>query len=132
MDLFKAKFITLFTSFLFILGAGVGAFLYYLFPQFYPQWYILILLFFLFVEIAIIYTVDIGSKRLEQKKLVNLYMSIRVAKIILALIFMGMYSLIIKIEIKNFVLVFMLFYLFSIIFETWYFVNIERRIKRRQ
>ncbi len=131
MDFFKAKYITFLISFLLILGAGIGALLYYVFPQFYPQWYILILIYFLFVEVVIIYIIDAGSKKLDQRKLVNLYMSTRVGKVILSLVFIGVYSLAVKTGIKNFALVFMLFYLFSIAFETWYFINIERRIKAK-
>ena len=94
--------------------------------------YIYILVYFLFVEITIIYIINIGSKKLEQKKLVNLYMSTRVAKIIVSLIFLWIYSLVGESDIKSFALIFMLFYLFSIVFETWYFIKIERRIKERK
>ena len=131
MDLFRTKFILLLISFILLFGTGIGAFFYYLFPQFYPQWYTLIPVFFFFVGLSLIFTVDIGSKKLEQKKLVNLYMSTRVVKIILSLVFMGIYALVVKTGIKNFVLVFMLFYLFSIAFETYFFINIERRLKAR-
>ena len=95
-------------------------------------WYIFILIYFLFVEVAVIYTINFGRKKLEQKKLVNLYMSTRVAKIILSLAFIGIYSLVEVTGLKNFVMVFMLFYLLSIGFETWYFIKIEKRVKERK
>jgi len=94
--------------------------------------YILILIYFLFVETAIIYTINTGRKKLEQKKLVNLYMSTRVAKILLSLAALGIYSLVVKTGIKSFALIFMLFYLLSIGFETWYFISKERQLKKEE
>ena len=91
--------------------------------------YIYILVYFIFVEIVVIYTINTGIKKLEQRKLVNLYMLVRVAKIILSLAFIGIYALIVKTDIKNFAMVFLLFYLLSIGFETWYFISKERRNK---
>ena len=91
--------------------------------------YILILLFFLIVEIAIIYAINTGRKKLDQRKLINLYMATRVVKIILSFVVIGIYALVVKTGIRSFALVFMLFYLLSIGFETWYFVRIERRLK---
>jgi len=93
--------------------------------------YILILIYFLFVEIAIVYAINIGREKLDQRKLINLYMATRVVKIILSLTFVGVYALVTKTDIRSFVLVFMSFYLLSIGFETWYFVRIERQLKAK-
>ena len=94
--------------------------------------YILILIYFLIVETAIIYTINTGRKKLDAKKFVNLFLSIRVAKIILSLTFIGIYSLVAKTNIKSFALVFLLFHLCSTGFETWYFLRTEKRIKEKK
>ena len=94
--------------------------------------YILILIYFLIVETAIIYTINTGRKKLDTKKFVNLFLSIRVAKIILSFTFIGIYSLVVKTDIKNFALVFVLFHLCSTGFETWYFIRTEKRIKGKK
>ena len=94
--------------------------------------YIVILIYFLLVETAIIYAMSVGRKKTEQRKTVNLYLVIRVIKITVSLAFIGVYSLVVKTGIKHFVLIFMLFYFFSIGFETWYFIKIERQIKERK
>lgn len=130
-DFFKAKYITLLISFSLILGAGVGALLYYVFPQYYPQWYLYIVLFFFIIELALIFIIENGSKKLEQKKMVNLYMATRVSKIILSLAFVGIYALTVKTGIKNFAIIFLLFYFFSILFETYYMIKVERRTKEK-
>ncbi len=95
-------------------------------------WYILILLYFLIVEIAVVYMVNAGFKKLEKRKLVNLFLSIRVVKIILSFIFLGVYYFVVKTDIKTFALVFLLFYLVSIGFETWYFISKERQLKKEE
>ena len=132
MDLFRAKYIILLMSSLLLLGAGIGFLFSRVFPEFYPQWYFLIPIYFFFIELVLIYIIDTGSKKLEAKKLVSLYMAVRVAKIILSLLFICIYALTVKIEIKSFALIFMLFYMFSIVFETIFFVNVEKRLKEKQ
>jgi len=90
-------------------------------------WYFSILIYFLIVETAIIYVINNGIKKYKQSKLISLYMSARVVKILLSLAFLGVYALIVKTGIRSFAIVFMLFYLCSIGFETWYFVSKELR-----
>lgn len=132
MDSFKIKNIILLISFLLISGGGIGALLYYVFPTFYPQWFPQIVLFFLIVEMIFIFAVDYGCKRMSQKALVNLYLSTKVAKILIALAFIGTYALVVKDGLKNFGLIFSLFYLLSIAFEIYYFSMIERRLKKKR
>lgn len=128
MDIFKAKYLTLLLSFTLIFGAGIGALLYYKFPNFYPQWYPAILIFFYILEAIIIYTVDVKSKKLKQIKMVNMYMLTKGIKMFISLVFIGLYALIVKTELKNFVLVFVLFYFLYLLFETYCFTIIEKRI----
>jgi len=90
-------------------------------------WYISLLIYFLIVETAIIYVINNGIKKYGQKKLISLYMTVRVVKILLSLAFLGIYALVEETDIRNFAIVFMLFYVCSIGFETWYFIRKERQ-----
>jgi len=95
-------------------------------------WYICILLFFLLLEGTIIVSVNIGFKKLEKRRLVNLYLLVRAAKIALSIIFVGVYYFVVKTDIKTFAVVFLLFYLLSVGFETWYFISKERQLKKEE
>ena len=129
MDSFKTKYILLLIVFLSLFGAGIWALFFYVFPNFYTPKIPSILLFFLIIELIFIFMVDAGSRKLSPKKLVNLYMSTKVGKIILSLIFIGICVLISNEKFKNIGLVFLLFYFSTIIFELYYFYKIERSLK---
>ena len=94
-------------------------------------WY-LISIYFLIVETAIVYIINAGYKKLDKRKLVNLFLSIKVFKILLSLIFIGVFYFVVKTGIGYFVTVFALFYLVSIGFETLYFVYKERQLKKKK
>ena len=129
MDSLKTKYNLLLISSIMIFGGGIGVLLHYIFPAFYPQWYFGILFFFLIAESFVIFVVDKGSNNLSGRKLVNLYMAIKGIKILLALIFVGIYAAVIKDGIKNFVMVFILFYLIYLGLELPFYAAIERRVK---
>ena len=116
-----------------IAGGGIGAILYYLLPDFYPRgnWYGGILLFFLCMEAVIIHVVDKGSQTLNAHKQVNLLMAIKGCKILLSVLFIGVYAWVEKEGIKNFALICALFYLIYIVLEFPFYAAIERRIKER-
>lgn len=132
MNAFTTRYILLLTSFLMIAGGGVGALMYYIFPQYYPQWFGGIIAFFFLTESVMVYIVEKESLRQDARKLVNLYMGIRVSKLLLALAFILVYALVVKEGIKSFVLIFMLIYFLCIIFDTYYFSKIEKRIKEKE
>ncbi len=133
MDFFKAKLITSLLAFgLIIGGALVGALLYYVFPDFYPDWYEGILLFFLLLESLILIYVESASRRVTQRQMLNTYMLTKVVKIFAALIFILVYAKVVGEGIKSFILVFMIFYLLFLGFEAFLFLRIEKRLKKKQ
>lgn len=132
MDFFKAKLITSLVAFGLIIGAIVGALLYYQFPQYYPNWFEGILAFFLVLESLIISFAVSSSKKVTQRQMLNTYMLTKVIKIFAALIFVGAYAIIVKENIKSFVLVFMIFYLLFLAMESVLFLKIEKRLKNKQ
>jgi len=132
MDFFKAKLITSLLAFGLIAGALIGALLYYQFPDYYPNWYEGILLFFLVLESLIIGYVVSASRKVTQRQMLNTYMLTKVIKIFAALIFVGAYALIVKENIKSFVLIFMIFYLLFLAMESILFMKVEKRLKNKQ
>jgi hypothetical protein len=132
MDFFKAKLITSLLAFGLIAGALIGALLYYQFPQYYPHWYEGILLFFLILESLILIYVESASRKATSRQMLNTYMLTKVIKIFAALIFVGAYAIIVKENIKSFVLIFMIVYLLFLAVEAYLFTRIEKRIKKKQ
>ncbi len=132
MDFFKAKLITSTLAFGLIAGALIGVLLYYQFPQYYPHWYEGILFFFLILESLILIYVESASRKVTSRQMLNTYMLTKVIKIFAALIFVGAYAMIVKENIKSFVLIFMIFYLLFLAFEAYLFTKIEKRIKKQQ
>ena len=132
MDFFRAKLITLLLAYGLIVGALVGALLYYVFPQYYPEWYEGILLFYLILEPLVLVYVESSSRRVTQRQMLNTYMLTKVFKIFAALIFVGAYAIIIKENIKSFVLTFCIFYLLFLAIESFLFLKIEKRLKNKQ
>ncbi len=129
MDTFRAKLITLLISSGLVASAGIGALLYYFFPQFYPAWYFQIVSFFLIFEVALVSYVVAQSMKVSSKKMVNVYMLTKVVKIVISLIFIGIYAIAVKENIKTFVLVFIVFYLLYLLAETIIFSKLEKYIK---
>lgn len=132
MDFFKAKLITSVIAFGLITGALIGMLLYYQFPEFYPNWYGGILAFFLILETIIVSYVVSASNKVNQKQMLNTYLLIKVIKIFAALLFVGAYAIIVKENLKSFVLVFMIFYLLFLGMESILFLKVEKRLKNKQ
>ncbi|MFR9166578.1 MAG: hypothetical protein ACLVKO_10330 [Dysgonomonas sp.] len=132
MDSFKVKLIFALIAFGLIAGGVVGALLYYVFPQYYPNWYFGIIFFFIITESIMMYYVASQIKNVSSKKMVNVYMMAKVVKIILALIFVTVYALAVKENLKNFVLIFLVFYVLYLFVETFLFSRIEKHFKEKK
>jgi hypothetical protein len=132
MDFIKAKLVVCTLAFGLIVGAVIGALLYYQFPDYYPNWYEGILAFHLILESLIFVYVESASRKATQRQMLNTYMLTKVIKVFSALIFVGAYYAIVRENIKSFVLVFMIFYLLFLAIESWLFLKIEKRLKKKQ
>lgn len=133
MDSFWAKLVSVFVILGLIIGIGAWALLYYVFPAYYPDWFGGIMIFFLIVEVLIItYVYSQARKSDRPQKMVNVYLLTKVVKMLLALAFVTTYVLAVKEQIKNFVLVFMIFYIVFLAIESRLFVQIEKYLKKKQ
>lgn len=132
MDPFRAKLTFIVAAFGLILGGGVWALLYYVFPAYYPEWIGAIFLFFLVTEVLIVnYVYSRSLKEEKPQKMVNVYMLTKVIKILLALTFITIYVLAVKEQVKSFVLVFMIFYIVFLAVESKLFIQIEKHLKKK-
>ncbi|MFT3992969.1 MAG: hypothetical protein QM660_01575 [Dysgonomonas sp.] len=132
MDFFRAKLVFIALSFGLIISALIGGLLYYAFPNYYPNWFEAIIIFFLILEPLVVVYVEATSRKATQRQLLNTYMLTKVIKIFASLIFVGIYALVVKEGIKSFVLIFMSFYILYLFIETFIFMKIEKRLKEKK
>lgn len=128
----KVKLILSITLFGIVTGALIQALLNYQFPEFYPKWYEGILAFFIILESLVGLYADSSSRKATQRQMLNVYMLTKVVKVFASLIFIATYAVVIKENIKSFVLIFMIFYLLFLAFEAYLFLRIEKRLKKKQ
>lgn len=132
MDSLKVRLLLATTAFSLISGALVGALLHYVLPQFYPDFFWGIVLFFFVIESFVIWYVASKAQKATSAKMVNLYMLAKVIKILVSLIFIVIYYASGgKENIKNFILVFIVFYGLYLFFETFLFSKIEKQLKNK-
>lgn len=129
---FKAKLIASILAYGCIVGGTLGAILYYVFPAFYPSWYLGILIFFLCIEPLIVLFVEKSSHTATPKQLLNTYMMTKVIKTVASLMLIAIYAIAVKEEIKSFILSFMILYMLFLAIETMLFTRIEQRLKEKQ
>lgn len=133
MELFKAKLITYTIAFGLVISGCVGVVLYNYFPDLISwNWFSIVALFFLIAETCIMLYVSEVSKKKEKRQMVNVYMLIKIAKILASFVIAGIYLAIDKTNIQGFVIVFILFYLLYLVAETSLFVTIEKHIKENK
>jgi hypothetical protein len=83
-------------------------------------------------ETLTIWVTDAKRKTLKPNQSVNLFLGLKVGKIILALLFISIYALAIKIEVKRFVLVFMAIYFVYLLFDTLFLLAGEKAAKKNK
>ncbi len=132
MNSFKTKLVATMLAYGCMIGAALGAILFYAFPAFYPSWYLGILAFFLVIEPLIILFVERASNVATSKQLANTYMMTKVIKTVASLTFIAVYAIAVKEEVKSFVLTFMILYMLFLAVETILFTRIEKRLKEKQ
>lgn len=132
MNSFKSKLVATMLAYGCVIGAGLGAILYYVFPSFYPSSFIWILLFFLVVEPLILLFVEKSSHTANPKQLLNAYLMTKVIKTVATLAVIAIYAIAVKENVKSFVLTFMILYMLFLAVETILFTRIEKRLKEKQ
>lgn len=131
MNLFKTNLIIYVIAFGLIVSGILGIGLSYFLPSFDWNWFIGVIIYFLIIESVVVSLVESFGQKKEKKQMVNIYMLTKVIKIITSLIFITIYALTVKENMKAFIAVFILFYLSYLIAETFIFMKVEKRIKEK-
>ncbi len=123
-------FVILHTSMILITGGGMGWVIIRFFPNLMIDDFWVIPLFFFILGL-----IFIGQfpKAINKKpgKLVNLYMLMRMIKIFVSFLFILVFWFIDKQNIRNFAILFIIFYLMNLTWETYIYTRMERYIKQR-
>ena len=130
MEKLKIKLNTILTIVMLAGGCGVLWLLKAGLPTHYFRWYPVIPGFFYIMGLVFV-TVITRDYKENQRKLVNLYMIIKLCKVTAALLFVGIYYLVEKVQMRDFIVVFMGFYLIYLGVETYFFYLTEENIKNK-
>ena len=129
MEKTRSKFILILTAVILITGFGLKYLITEALPQYSFSAFTSIPVFFFLLGLGLIYTLT-GINNTDGKKLVNKYMLMRVIKVLSSLAFLLVYWLINKREIKNLAMAFIVFYMIFLIFETWVYLQVEKKMKK--
>lgn len=129
MEKTRSKFILILTAVILITGFGLKYLITEALPQYSFSAFTSIPVFFFLLGLGLIYMLT-AINNTDGKKLVNKYMLMRVIKVLSSLAFLLIYWLINKREIKNFAVAFIVFYMIFLIFETWVYLQVEKKMKK--
>lgn len=132
VNITKRNFIGLHTLFA-ILSAILGAVVlhFVLRGNYFSEYPIIPVYFYLFGLLSI-YLFDECRLR-TPRKLLLLYLVVKMVKLIFSILLIFIYYLVVREDIKTFLLTFLSFYLIYLIFETWLFFYFElnRKLKKK-
>jgi hypothetical protein len=94
------------------------------------NWTVGACLFLWIYEWITIKIVEAKNKTVSPRQSINLFMGLKVGKILLSVFFIMIYSLSVKVEMMRFVMVFMGLYLIFLVFDTIYLVSREKEAKK--
>ncbi len=113
-----------------LIGVAGGVTYFHLVPHHYFVAYPLIPLFFLLFSYLTI-TLTEMCRKLSPQRLLRVYMLTRVAKILFSILFMLVYGLLIKINMRDFLLLFIANYLIYLIYDSFFFFIVEKNQKMK-
>jgi uncharacterized membrane protein YiaA len=128
MKKFVRKFWIIHTLLLLALGVGVWVALKFLFPELEVKGYFIIPLFFYLIGVVLFWRfrrISISNP----SKTTNMYMQMRVIKMLLSFAILIAYWLLNKPGIRSFAIVFAVFYLVYLIWETFLLLRFEEHIR---
>lgn len=85
-------------------------------------------LFLLYETFVIVFT-EKKSETITPRQSINLFLGLKVGKIILSLLFIAVYAITVKVELKQFILIFVILYIIYLLFDTIYLANREKELK---
>ena len=120
-------FVILHTAMLLITGFGIWFILKQFFPQILLESYYIVPLFFYIL--GLIFILQFKRTPREASKMVNMHLMTRSIKIFTSLGVILVYWALNKTNVRNFAIIFIIFYLITLIWETYIYLRIEKYIK---
>ena len=131
MEQLKRRLNIILTIVMLVSGCGIWWLLKTVLPTSYFNWYPVIPGFFYIMGLVFI-TVITHDYKENQRKLVNLYMIIKLCKVAASLVLGSIYLIFVKVQIRDFSIVFIGFYLLYLGIETYFFYLTEEKIKKHK
>ena len=91
-----------------------------------------VVIFLFLCELANILITDKKRNTISPQQSVNLLLGLKVGKILLSSCFLLIYWILVKAEIKRFLLIFSIFYLIYLVFDTFYLMSLEKEAKKKK
>ena len=96
------------------------------------EWPATAVIFLSLCELANILITDRKRNTISPQQSVNLLLGLKVGKILLSSCFLLIYWILVKAEIKRFLLIFSIFYLIYLVFDTFYLMSLEKEAKKKK
>jgi len=122
------------TALLTVLIGGIGGWIYFsIFPYHYFGGYPLIPIYY-FVFGAFMISMVENCRHRMPKRMLQIYLLMRVMRMLLSIIVMLIYCIIVRKEAKEFLLTFIVNYVIYLTYDTWFFFTFEanRRLKKKK
>ena len=127
----RTKIVVLFTLLMFVSAWGFWWLQTALMPAGVIEAYPFIPLVFYFSGIVLVQTLYRLDKT-NPRKLVNVYMLLKLLKMVIAGIMVLIYLLVLHTPLKPFIIVFAAFYMLYLLFETFVFYSFEKQLKKER
>ena len=131
MDKLKIKLNTILTIVFLVSSCGIWWLFKLALPEHYFQWYP-VLPGFYYITGLIFVNVITRNLNANPRKLVNLYMIIKLCKTALSVLLVGVYYLVEKVQMRDFIFTFIGFYLLYLGTETYFYYLTEKAIKNKR
>ena len=113
------------TSAAILLAGGLGGWAYFTkFPHHYFSTYPVIPVYFLLLSVLTSGIVDWGRKHMK-KSLLQVYLLVRIVRMVLSFTVMALTGVIVREEVKSFLLTFIVYYLIYLIYYSFFFYTYE-------
>lgn len=131
MEKLRNKLILILTAVILVVGLATQTVMTKFFSTELFYGYLSIPVFYMVIGLASIFFLT-HDKNLSAEKRARQYMMHRTIKLLLAFAFIIIYWLINKADIKPFAIVFVVFYLIYLFFETYLYMQIEKTLKKNE
>lgn len=126
------KYFVVFLTILSVVAGVLGwVVLHYFIPAHYFPLYPVIPVYFFLFGLLYIYLFD-KFRTKTQQSVVLFYSSIRMMKLMVSIVGLILYGVLVKTQIKELLFTFIVFYLIYLLFETLFFFNFERNLKKQK